>query len=709
MKKALLIAEKPALAQSIKEAYLLMNDKPFSITFAAARGHLIGMDDPDKYCAEWGYPWTLEVLPMIPKPGQFKKSVKSDCRKIYSNIVKELNSGEYDYVISAGDPGREGELIIDEILTLAKCKLPQLRYWCQDQSVASSQAALKNLLPPQMNLKKAAMLREWYDWLLGMNGSRAASLSTGLKLSVGRVMTAVQNMVVIRDYEHENFIPVPYYECEFEIDSDNGSFKGYMLKNHNDIKFDNENEIRDMLAKVDGNGTVVDVKKSLKETDAPLLHDLTELQKEGYRTYGYTPDKVLSIAQSLYEKKYISYPRTDSRYLSKNVAKDLSKNLAVVGKIPAYTPIVSGILNNISAITKICKGKNKYVNDAKLTDHHALIPTTEVPDFSSLSKDEINIYILIARRLIAIFMPKRVVEKTTIVCNFGDINTITTGNVLKDAGYTAVMPVNNKDVMLPPLHNGDGVSALGAEILSKKTTAPPYYNSDTLLTAMQLVGNKIEDKELSQALNESSGLGTSATRAEVIKKLIDKQYLSYKKIGKNNFIVSTDLGRHMIKIFQGMEIISPELSAKWEYDLKQVELGNIDANDYYFKMVDFITKITEQLSSLPKDDNFKVNTQKTSETDLLCPLCGEPIMKSDKYYYCSKRNSKEENGCKFIISTDFFGAKISVEDMRKLLAGKNIYKKFTWKSGKKSTAGLELKDNQYNLLFDDKKGSNKEK
>jgi DNA topoisomerase-3 len=710
MEKALLIAEKASMMEDIKNAYQHYSHKKYDITFVSANGHLIELFMPDDYEKDWGKPWKKEVLPMIPH--KFKTHVLKKEWKRYSNIKALLDSGEYDIVINAGDTGREGELIVDEILTMAKCKLPEFRLWFDDLTTESICKSFDHLLMPQTNLKAAAKLREWTDWLIGMNGSRAVSLSTGVQISVGRVMTAVLAMVVKRDYEIEQFEPETFYECELTINSSKGEFVGKLMNGHDTTKFNKIEDIENILKCAESDGSVIKVEKKLVKTKAPLLHSLSDLQGEAFNEFGYSPDKVLSIAQSLYEKKYLSYPRTDSRYISTNVARELKHNLVALSAIPAFSSYISQITSNRETLAQICVNKNKYVNNSKLTDHHALIPTKNRPDFSTMSKEEKQIYLLVARRLIAIFLPERVTETVKIICGFGEATTITKGSVLKAAGYSEIIPVSSSDTLLPEVTNGDFVEANSAKLKDKKTVPPAPYNYKTLLEAMELAGKEVENKELSDVLKKAKGLGTAATRHEIIKKLCTLNYLENVKKGKSGSLKSSSKGRVVYEILKDTDLVKIEMTAELEQNLSSVENGTYDSKMFYDDMIAYTTRITNQLKALPRI-NLSLNKdvkEKTRYIDLICPVCGKELLASSNYFYCVGRQNKT---CNFILKRELFKAKFSESELAKLLSGRTISKKFTWSSGKQSTKGVKLSiyektgTYQYEILFNDSKKEGK--
>ena len=701
MIKALLIAEKPSLALAIKEGYAQYGNKKYDITYKACAGHLMETYKPDEYSEEWKK-WDIDVLPMIPK--RFKSKVTKAGFTRYQAIKEELDKGIYDVVINAGDPAREGELIVDEILKSLNCKLPELRLWTEDLTVNGICQAFDTLLQPQNNLKKAAYLRQWNDWLVGMNCSRAASLSTGCNIAVGRVMSVITAMVANRDKEISEFKPEQYFECSITIQTETGEeFVGKLLKEHNNIRFDTQDEIQELMNSADAEGQIVSVENTSKATEPPLLLNLSELQKEAFSVYGYTPDKVLETAQSLYEKKYLSYPRTDCRYISENVASGLEKNLRTLSEIPEYSAEIARILNDVDVIAKICKHKNKYVDNSKLTDHHALITTCKKPQFTDLTEMETNIYKLVARRVVALFMPNKIIGKTKVVCAFGGINTLTEGRSLIQAGYSKIIPDNSAFKLLPKLNEEDEVSIAGVEGDILFTKPKSHYNFKTLLEDMENCGKFTENKDNAKLLKNTGGIGQPSTRDSIIKKVIALNYIKEVGKGKNSHLEATPEGFYITETLNQTELTNVDLTAIMEAKLCAVERGEYDANTYYFEMIDDVKRITEQLKQLPPADEdnplklWNKNKSQSVNTDVVCPLCGKMIKESDKGFYCVGWN---DNTCKYFMKKNINGVVLSLQDFKKLLAGNKIHRRFTWKSGKKGNALLGIEDNKYKFYFD---------
>lgn len=698
MKKALLIAEKPSLAEAIQEGYKHYPNKQYDITYCACTGHLMELYMPEDYSEDWKQ-WSMDVLPII--PNRFKNKVKKSEYSRYKTIQDNLNKGVYDVIINAGDPAREGELIIDEILKNNNCQIPELRLWTEDLTVKGICKAFDNLLQPQNNLKKAAYLRAWYDQLIGINCSRAISLATGCKISVGRVMSVITAMIVNRDKARANFKPKEYYKCSITIEKDGDIFEGILLKNHNETKFYSTEEIQELMNRADIHGKVVSITNYTKTIEAPLLFNLTELQKEAFSIYGYSPDVVLNFAQRLYEKKLISYPRTDCQYLSQNVASELCDNLKALAHIPEYSSHISKILVNPDVINKICKHGNKYVNNTRLSDHHALITTAVPANLGTLSDGEKNIYMLIARRVITMFMPAKITSKSKIICQFGEISTISKATQIINEGYSELIPSKKQKIYLPKLSEGDDVSILDIEGQILETKPPSYYNYKTLLEDMENCSIFATNEKDEDVLNAVSGIGQSSTRDSVIKKLIQLNYIKEAGVGSKPHLESTSKGKYIVDLLKDSELISVSATARMENKLAAVEKGEYDANDYYFEMIDEVKRLTEQLKSLPPAPNDcpleKLSPKKSINTGILCPKCGNEIMESEKGFFCVGWSDKS---CDYFMKKTINGVTLNLQEFKSLLSGHKIHRRFTWKSGKKTYALLGIEDNHYQFYFD---------
>lgn len=688
--KALLVAEKPSLMKDIRSVYQNMNH-PDDISFTSLVGHVVELNSPETYREEWGKPWKETVLPMI--PDRFKYHPKQNAKAVYDRVKQEIKSGQYDYIINACDAGREGELIFHAFYEHIGGKLPVKRLWASDSTDETLKEALLNLLEggdsALVHLGQSARFRSYFDWLMGMNLSRAATLKSRRVLPVGRVMTPTLAIVVERELEIRDFKPKDY----FEVEADFGSYKGLWFNPET-----NENRFMDrakaeVLATALGHAGVVDkLKKERKRQSAPTLYSLLELQKDAGRIFGYTAQRVLGIAQSLYEdKKVLSYPRTESRHIPKNLASKVPRHLQALTDLPGLGDVAKQILGDQKRISYTLSS-NRYVDDKKVTDHHALLPTTVRPNLASLTQDEKNVYLLVVRRLLAIFMDPFVTDKTTLITKVDGESFKSTGNVVVDLGYMSLYQdlkrksKDEEEKVLPNLQEGQSVQVNGIQILAKKTTPPQRYDDPSLLQAMANAGRFVDDEELKSVLKESAGLGTSATRDSIIEKLIKRELIE--RQGKK--LAATDQGIEMIQILDGKDIVSPSLTAVWEVKLREVEDGNLEAGQFYKEMVAYTEMVTNDfLGTLVVSAYAGQSGGETGgETVGKCPKCGGEVFDKNKNLYECRST------CGFVLWKETLGTKLTKTDVKNLLAGKPTRKKkMKFSSGKTTESAIILGSN----------------
>lgn len=685
MQKALLIAEKPSLMRDIEKVYKKMN-LPYTIEFASFVGHVVELKEPHEYKAEWKK-WDLALLPMMPERYEFR--VKKTAASVYKNIADQLKHGHYDFVINACDAGMEGENIFYSFYKKANCRLPVKRFWTSQTTEPAIREALENLIDEQdvliKNLRNAAMYRMIFDWLVGLNLTRAATVKGGRTIKVGRVMTPTLAIVVWRELEIRNFIPQPYYQIELDL----GNFKALWFDpKSKSNKIATLEQAQAILQRLTGEAIVVDIKTERKTMYAPSLHSLLELQKEANRLFGMTSAETLKVAQSLYEtRKLVTYPRTESQHLPTNFAKTIDRNLTAIQSLPQYAELTTALLNDRARIQKIQHSK-KYVDDKKLTDHHAITVTEVKLGQKKLSPQEDKIYQLIIKRLLAIFMDPYVIDKTQAVLTCGGEHFKASGNIVVDEGYTVLYKAHKKkqtDMPLPALQIGEKRMVKEAKPLSKVTEPPARYTDSTLLDAMFHAGRFVEDKALQEILKDAEGIGTSATRAEILEKLFAIGMLE--RQGKS--IAATQFGIDVIDSMKHHDIVSPVLTAVWSKKLKDIVDGTLSSRQFYEEMQRFIVTTTE---------SFKAIDMEVAEKEIVvvgkCQKCGGQVVEGFKGYQCKTK------GCKFFISKSLMKAKITVNDAKKLLAGKETREiRFTWKSGKKGKAKLRLENDQLQFVF----------
>jgi len=700
MERYLFIAEKPSLMRDIQAAYkAVRHTLSFDADFTALRGHFMELQEPQDYNDDWGGTWKKDVLPMI--PDDFKYKVKNDCKSDYNKIKDMINKGKYDFVVNACDAGREGQAIFWTFYNNTGCKIPVKRIWASDNTVPTLGKALGNLLDEETgiipnsgggtlkDMKFASLYRMYFDWLIGMNLTRAISLQVNRKIPVGRVMSPTLNIVVQRDLEINNFVPKDY----FEICADFTKYKGnWFNPDTNETNFSDKAKADTLIKKLGKTGKIETVETEKVVQNAPTLYSLPDLQTDANRVLGFTAKETLNLAQKLYEDyKLLSYPRTESRVLSTNLAKEIDKRLSAVKNIADVGSYVKDILSDKSKMDK-AMGSKKYVDNKKITDHHAIIPTETVANLTSMKPNEVKLYLLVVKRFVSIFLDPYVTNKTTIVTDVDGEKFKTVGSVLVDIGYRKLYDGSKKDDIIPDVKVGETVNIKDFEILSKKTTPPKPFTDGDLIKAMEHAGKMIDDEELKDVL-KGSGLGTSATRDSMIEKLIRNEML----FRKGKTIRATDFGFKIIEILDNKDIISPILTAEWENKLRNIESGELKRDDFYPEMIEYVEKETDIFLKLEghfTNDDTKVVVGK-------CPKCNSDVVDTGKYYKC-KNYKKEKNSCDFIFGKTIASKKIPQKEAVKILEGKPTSKmKFkSPKSGKTFECSLIYDKTTKKVQFD---------
>jgi len=560
--KKLIVAEKPSVARDIarvlglrggQEGYIEGED--YIVTWAL--GHLVTLCEPDEMDESYKK-WRWADLPLLPDEIPLKVLPKT--RSQYSVVKKLMNSKEFSSIICATDSAREGELIFRYIYQMAKCKKSVERLWISSMTDQAIRQGFANLKPASAydSLYVSARCRSEADWIVGMNASRAFSLKYNANLPIGRVQTPTLSMLVARDKEIAEFVPQDYWE----VRADFGDYEGvYVDPESKDTKLFDQEKAKNIRAKVAGKtGTITENQREIKKMPPPQLFDLTTLQREANRKFGYPADKTLKIAQSLYEtRKLLTYPRTDSRYLSNDMPKKIADTLqrlpepyAAMVKAPEFRPGV---------VTK------RYYDDSKVSDHHAIVPTEKTANLASLPLDERNIYDMVVRRLISIHYPDYEYESAKIITNVEGCDFKSTGSTPVIEGWRALYrdeKQQKSEATLPKVAIGDTRRVNRASVKAQKTKPPQPHTDASLLGLMENAGAKLDDPELRERM-KSAGLGTPATRAAIIERLIKAGYA--KRSGKT--IVSTEKGRQLIAVTPE-QISSPATTGKWEkalYDM----------------------------------------------------------------------------------------------------------------------------------------------
>ena len=714
----LILAEKPSVAKTLA-SFLGANKRNdgyfegngYIVTYAI--GHLVSLYDTKDYDKSYSGSWKINNFPFIPDKFRFK--VESSKLKQF-NIVRDLlHRDNIELIINATDNDREGELISFLIFLLAKNKKPIKRILVNEWTPEDINRGLSNLKDDidMRNLQAAGYTRLVIDWLIGINFTSAATLKygNGKLLNIGRVILPTVKLVYDRDMEIKNFIPQTYFELHGTFIALNGKYIGKYIKNK-DSKFSNKKDIQKILDDIQNKkGLIKDKKVSKSKEYAPKLFSLTSLQ--GYITSkhnGWTSDKVLKVCQSLYEGKgsggYITYPRTDSVYLEESLVDKVSQTLNKLKKGLTYED-------------KIKFTKTKRIFDSsKVDSHSAIIPTYIVPN--KLTPDEELVYKAIKDRFIANFMPPAEYENTEIITDINNHIFITKGKVLKSKGYLEVYGKEEGDELLPNVDINEEVDVEKLEIVEKQTTPPKPYTEDTLLKAMKNCGKNIPEDDTTVLSGYS--IGTSATRADVLKKILDVGYVNKK--GKSYSI--TDLGINLVEIFPIKELLDVDYTGKLEKSLSDIQRGQYTKSEYLKNMIDFVLNGVEVIKN---DSNKSINTtiykynsstksyDKSNDTESLgkCPVCKSDVVEISKGFIC--KNYKE---CKFgIWNEDRFLKALKKKPNKTMVKsilknGKANVKGLTSKKGNKFDAILkyEKKENGYwgwDMAFEDSKNKEKEK
>ena len=642
----LIIAEKPSVARDIAkvlncqnkgEAYYY-NDK-YMVSWAL--GHLVALCEPQEIDEKYKK-WRKENLPII--PDNIPTKVLPKTGKQYNILKKLMNDSGTSRIICATDAGREGELIFRLIYEKAKCTKPFDRLWVSSMTDKALKDGFANLAPSSKydNLYKSAMLRAQADWLVGMNATRAFTLRYGVLLSLGRVQTPTLTILVKRKEEIANFVKEEYYTVKADFGDFNGSWFDI---NANDEKTSQRIKTQDLakaiVKKVSGkDAQVISITKEKKRELPPLLYDLTSLQREANRMLGLTAKKTLSLAQSLYEKrKYITYPRTDSKYLSEDMLPVVSNTL---DKLPKE---YAGLVSKIKRVSGSVRQSKRVFDASRVTDHHAIIPTDTHASLDKLSNDERALFDIIARRFLAVFYEPYEYEsvKAILVCENEHFKSI--GKSIINLGWRETNKNQNKEIILPELSEGDFRKIVSARSKKEETKPPQNHTDASLLAGMENAGKIIEDEELQEQM-KGSGIGTPATRAAIIERLIKVKYV--KRQGR--FLIATDKGEQIIKAAP-YELTSPEMTGKWEKALSQIAAGRQDGTRFLNGIQNLTRYLVDFANKKAPDIEFKKETKiaRKKKNNVVegveCPICRGKMLENSKAFYCSKW----KEGCKFTV------------------------------------------------------------
>ena len=746
MGKALIITEKPSVAQEFAKILKVsgrqngyLENESYVITWCV--GHLVEMVYPEEYDSKYKK-WKLEDLPFLPK--DYKYGVIKSVSGQYDVVHKMLHREDIDTVYWAGDAGKEGQTIEENIRNFGGVRegMQELRVWIDSQTEEEILRGIKEAKPMReyANLGKSGIMRTIEDYAMGINFSRAMSVKYGnllndaagtksyTAIAVGRVMTCVLGMVVIREREIRNFIETPFYrivgkftdaeiEAEWKTTEESAYYASPLLYKENG--FAKEEDAKAFLESLAGKeARVSSVEKGISKKKAPLLFNLAELQAECAKRFKISPDETLQIAQDLYEKKLTTYPRTDARVLSSAVAKEISKN---VSRLKGYEPVSQFVNAIMQSGTYRGIGRSAYTDDSKITDHYAIIPTGQLTELNSVNGLHRQVYDLIVRRFLSIFYPPAEYQTVKFIAKIEKESFFAGGKILKSPGYLCVLgkeAAEEKDedggekeegtnartllAMIEKLSENDVVPVKGMDIKEGKTSPPKRYTSGSMVLAMENAGQLIEDEEL-RAQIKGSGIGTSATRAEIIKKLVRVGYLNLNR--KSQVLTPTMLGEMIFETVSMTvpELLNPKMTASWEKGLDGITRGTVDMGEYRAKLEDFIRRETLSMAQTDRKQELIKRIQPLTGREsrgaaarkklgIKCPLCDGEVETTPFGYGCSNYRT---NGCKFSIGT-IAGRDLTEEEVTKLLTeGKTeILNGFVSKSKKKFSAALIYKKDE---------------
>lgn len=618
MEKTLVLTEKPSVARDIARVLGCRQNgsgciigPQYIVTWAL--GHLVTLADPEAYDKKY-QTWRMEDLPMLPKKMQLVVIKQTSAQ--FKAVSALLHRSDINELVIATDAGREGELVARWILMKAGWKGTTKRLWISSQTDASIREGFANLKPASAYdaLFRSARARSEADWLVGLNVTRALTCKYNAQLSAGRVQTPTLSLIVQREEEIEKFVPKPFYTVWADFD---GFRAVYRDKNNNSRMSDPQTAQRICDSVQNKKATLVSVQRAYKHKAPPAAYDLTELQRDANRKYAYSAKQTLSLMQSLYEThKLLTYPRTDSRYITKDVAATIPERLRAISVGP-YKEAAQKLLRTKPLSTKY------IVNDDKVTDHHAIIPTEQYVNLSALSHEERNIYDLVVRRFLAVLSPAYEYEEVKLTLQIEKQTFFATGTTTRTAGWRSLYGAvedddaeeENRAQELPPLSQGQTLFVRSARVKEGKTKPPARYNEATLLTAMENPVSQVQDSKLRSVLSQTSGLGTPATRADIIEKLFDNFCIERK--GKE--IHPTKKGRQLVRIVPP-DLKSAALTAKWEEQLQGIAKGLVREDAFIDEMRAYATQL---VSAVIASDATFVHDNVTREK---CPDCGNFLL-----------------------------------------------------------------------------------
>ena len=640
--KSLVIAEKPSVARDIARVLGanqknggILEGKNYVVTWAL--GHLVTLADPEEYDRKYEK-WEMAPLPMLPK--EMKLVVIRQTGRQFSVVKTQLFRKDIGEIIIATDAGREGELVARWILEKAGCHKPIKRLWISsvtDKAIKEGFANLKDGHDYD-NLYRAAVARAEADWLVGMNGTRALTCKYNAQLSCGRVQTPTLAMIAKREEEIRKFVPKEYYGISLETQDVKWTWRDEKTKSFRTFSRERAEQIKGRLE--NAALEITSVEKKAKKTMAPGLYDLTTLQREANLKYGFSAKETLNIMQRLYENhKVLTYPRTDSRYIGKDIVPTIKERLKACG-IGPYRKLAGALMN------KPVQVNGSFVDDKRVSDHHAIIPTEQFVQLDHMTNEERKIYDMVVRRFLAVLYPASQYEQVTMEAKAAGETFAASGKVIKSMGWKEVYEGGAdddledeaddekklKDQRLPEMKTGTRLKILKTSLNTGKTKPPARFTEATLLAAMENPVKFMEtrDKEAVKTLGETGGLGTVATRADIIEKL----FHSFMMEKKGNEIHITSKAKQLLELVPE-DLKKPELTADWEMKLSQIAKGRIRQGDFLHQIRDYTCEIVDEIKT--GEGTFRHDNL----TNKVCPQCGKKLLavngKNSKMLVCQDR------------------------------------------------------------------------
>jgi DNA topoisomerase-3 len=668
-----------------------------------AVGHLCQLVAPEKYKPEWKK-WSIERLPIIPE--KFQYEVERSKYKQFQVVKSLLIKKNVTEIIHAGDAGREGELIVRNIIHLAGVKKPMKRLWISSLTKKAIYTGFQELLTEDAtrNLFYEAYTRACADWVVGMNASRVYSIllkSKGMSdvFSAGRVQTPTLALIVKRENEIDAFQSELFWEVLATFKMNDKTYEGKWQKEQ-DTRLKDEAMAKKIAAFCENKEAIVkEMQTERKEYQPPYLFNLSSLQATANKRYKFSPKKTLDVLQQLYQKGIVSYPRSDSSFVTEGEADTFPEILKKLSQFEEYKELFPLPVPSI-------KHNKRYVNEKKVTDHYAIIPTEQVVDPKKLSGDEQKLYDLVIRQLLAAHHEKAIFDYTTITTLVdGRAEFISKGKQQIQEGWRKVIfqDDQDKEIILPIVEQGESGKVTKVKVKEGKTQPPKRYTEGQLITLMKTAGKHLEDSELEKILMKTEGLGTEATRAGIITMLQDRKYVDVKK----NQVFATDKGKVLIRAIGDKILASPEMTAKWEQRLSEIGKGKASAGTFMEQTKKLSEKIIQDAVASSsewdfQDLNISSIQRVTSKASIgtavgVCKLCGGSVIDKGKFYGCSNYSSTK---CSFTVSKVILGKKLSATQLKKLLSsGQTDVMKGFKKGDKEFDARLQFTEEGSKVTF----------